>query len=262
MVNNSQPNRKFSTRFIRKGPLIEETYRIFLEWDLDKPFSENIDCARKHNTPGADNESWLREITTTLSSLFSKDSLLDSLIILAKNTDLEIWRPCVLWHIGRIDEIYYRFATEWLEPEHSSGRFLIRTSDVEPFVRQLTQHRLIKKKKGLSDYGVIRAARDLLRFSTAFGLLTGTVVHEFTSYHLPEASFIYLLHAMSEVYKNPRDMIDSSDWHLYLMNSNDVERELLRLHQYRKLHYEVAGSLVELSLPCASTSAYVKEMLA
>ena len=36
---------------------------------------------------------------------------------------------------------------------------------------------------------------------------------------------------------------------MFLMRPSDVERELLRLHQFRKLHYEVAGSLVQLSLP-------------
>ena len=35
---------------------------------------------------------------------------------------------------------------------------------------------------------------------------------------------------------------------MYLMASEDVERELLRLHQFRKLHYEVAGSLARLEL--------------
>ena len=38
--------------------------------------------------------------------------------------------------------------------------------------------------------------------------------------------------------------------------------ELLRLHQFRKLRYEVAGSLVELTLPCSSATAFVEEMAA
>ena len=42
----------------------------------------------------------------------------------------------------------------------------------------------------------------------------------------------------------------------------DVERELFRLHQFRKLRYEVAGSLVELTLPCSSAAAFVEEMAA
>jgi hypothetical protein len=46
------------------------------------------------------------------------------------------------------------------------------------------------------------------------------------------------------------------------MRPVDVERELLRLHQFRRLEYHVAGSLVQLSLPCTSTSDYAERMVA
>ena len=47
-----------------------------------------------------------------------------------------------------------------------------------------------------------------------------------------------------------------------LMLPSDVERELFRLHQYRKLDYQIAGSLVQLSLPCASACEYAERMVA
>ena len=40
-----------------------------------------------------------------------------------------------------------------------------------------------------------------------------------------------------------------------------VERELLHLHQYRKLRYEVAGSLVELTLPYGSAAEYAESLI-
>jgi len=49
---------------------------------------------------------------------------------------------------------------------------------------------------------------------------------------------------------------------MFLMRPADVEHELLRLHQFRKLEYEVAGSLVQLSLPCASSREYAERMVA
>jgi hypothetical protein len=41
-----------------------------------------------------------------------------------------------------------------------------------------------------------------------------------------------------------------------------VENELLRLHQFRKVHYEVAGSIVQLELPCRSVSEYTERLVA
>ena len=49
---------------------------------------------------------------------------------------------------------------------------------------------------------------------------------------------------------------------MYLMRPDDVERELLRLHQFHKLRYEVAGSIVELSLPNKSALEYAEAMVA
>jgi hypothetical protein len=46
------------------------------------------------------------------------------------------------------------------------------------------------------------------------------------------------------------------------MRPSDVDRELLRLHQFRRLDYQVAGSLVQLKLPCAGASQYAEGMVA
>jgi hypothetical protein len=81
--------------------------------------------------------------------------------------------------------------------------------------------------------------------------MRGTQVRKFASYHIPDESFLYVLHAMAEREPNAGRIVGAPDWRMYLMHPEDVERELLRLHQYRKLHYEVAGSLAQLRLPCA-----------
>jgi hypothetical protein len=92
-----------------------------------------------------------------------------------------------------------------------------------------------------------------------FGLLRGTVGREFASYHLPDKSFLYLLHAMSETEKNPRLVVDSIDWRMYLLRPEEVERELFRLHQFRLLEYHVAGSLAQLTLPFSSSREYAEQ---
>ena len=53
-------------------------------------------------------------------------------------------------------------------------------------------------------------------------------------------------------------MIESEDWHMYLLDAGDVERELFRLHQFRKLDYQVAGSLAQIKLPCATAAEYAR----
>src|SRR5207237_991819 len=100
------------------------------------------------------------------------------------------------------------FATDWLFNEYRRGTFLLRSEDVVPFVVAEVATEKGRKSR-LSAYGTTRAARDLLRMATDFGILTSGPAKEFVSYHLPEESFIYVLHAMTERETNGRRIIES-----------------------------------------------------
>lgn len=251
---------RFSTRLIRKGALIEETRIVLRQWNAGVSVRENVSKALNENPIGAKTAGWLREITTTLSSRLSEISpteLAGLQSLACSDASEEIWRTSFHWHCARTDQMYHAFASGWLFDSHRNGAFRIRSEDLIPFVRSFTAQ---AKRNGasLSEYGVKRAARDLLLMSADFGLLKGKISREFAPFHLPDETFLYLLHAMSETESNARRIIDSPDWHIYLMDSGDVERELLRLHQFRKLHYEVAGSLAQLKLPCKSAVEFAR----
>ena len=105
--------------------------------------------------------------------------------------------------------------------------------------------------------------QDYSRSALTSGCSSGTAVKEFTSYHLPDRSFVYLLHAvLAQEHGSPRRAIDSEEWRMFLMGTRDIERELLRLHQFKELDYQVAGSLAQLTLPCENALAYAHEMVA
>jgi hypothetical protein len=255
------PKRKISTRLIRKGALIEETYSVFQQWDLDASFRDNIQNVRDTNAIGANTERWLHEVLTTVSSRFSDNDKFAPLVVLAKGGfPLSKWRSCLLWHIGEVDELYYRFCTEWLYDEFLSGRYMIQTSDVLPFVHKVTDGR-ISSGGNLSEYGALRAARDLLRMATDFGLLSKGAKKQFTSFHLPEDCFLYVLHCLSDQKKGAVKILSDLNWRLFLMDRESVERELLNLHQYKKLEYNVAGSLAQIRLPDRSQMEYARTLI-
>ena len=52
--------------------------------------------------------------------------------------------------------------------------------------------------------------------------------------------------------------MDADDWRLFLMRPSEVEEELLRLHQFGKLRFERAGSLLELTLPFSTAADYAR----
>jgi len=185
-----------------------------------------------------------------------------ALVLLAKNgCPIEEWKPILLWHMTRDEFLLRDFLINWLFPTFVSGAYRVRTEDVYEHLRGVGR-RGGTIEHAWTDTTLARVATALLKMAVDFGLLRGSVVKEFASYHLPERSFLYLIYALREEMGNPRKVLESEDWRMFLMLPSDVERELLRLHQYRKLDYQIAGSLVQLSLPCASAYEYAERMVA
>jgi len=249
--------RQPSTRLLRKGALVEETYVAFKHWDLTESVVANLTRIRRTNPFGAPNEAWLWEVTKTLSSRFGVGDDHIPLVRLAQaDFPLEKWRSCLLWHIGQTDVLFYRFATEWLFEEFSRGTYSLRSEALAQFASTITTSR----GTHLSEYGRKRASRDLLLMAADLGLLTGKVTKHFAAFHLVEEALLYVLYALKEREPNARNLIDARHWRLFLMTPADVEREILNLHQFRKLHYETAGTLSQLTLPFRNQNEYLDHL--
>ncbi len=242
--------------------MIEETYAVFAAWDFDRTKRENLAHLRDQNFIGAKSVTWLRDVAKVLNRRFDPAGRDRPLVVLAKRgLPVDEWRPLLLWHMTRDEFLVRDFLENWLFQEFEAGTFRARTRDVESYLAEISK-RGGKTEHAWSEQTANRVAAGLLKVAADFGLLRGSVVKELAPFHLPERSFLYLLHAMRDQRLSPGKVVTSRDWRLFLMRPSDVEHELLRLHQFRKLEYQVAGSLVELSLPCASTGEYAERMVA
>lgn len=253
----AHPNGKTVSSFaIIKGALIPETYAAFAAWNLDAPLRENMATLERTNPLGARSAAWLRDVLKVLHTRFDLDGSDHPLVLLAKTgCDLEVWKPLLLWHMTRHEFLVRDFLVHWLYPSCAEGAWRLRPGDMHEFLRSI-EKRGGKILRSWTESTVDRVATSLLKMAVDFGLMTGVASKQFASYHLPEPSFLYLLHAVAEKEPNARRVVESPEWRMYLMGPEDVERELLRLHQFRKLEYQVAGSLGQLRLPCASVADF------
>ncbi len=244
-----------------KGALIEETYAVLTAWSFERSKRENLDVIRKGNTIGAKSETWLRDVAWVVSRRLDPGGRDRPLALLAKaGMALDKWRPLLLWHITRDEFLLRDFLVNWLYPAWEGGAFRFNAEDLDDYLRAVPRRG--RTAHAWTENTRQRVTAGLLKMAVAFGLLTGSVAKEFASYHLPDESFVYLLHAMLETLGNPARVIESPDWRLYLMPREDVERELLRLHQFRRLEYHVAGSLTQLKLPCATSLEFAATWVA
>jgi len=261
-MNSSARSHVASSFTLIKGAMINETYAVFSAWDFALSKRENLDRLRRENFIGASTTTWLRDVAKVLNRRFDPNVRDRPLVLLAKSgCPIDEWKTLLLWHITRDEFLLRDFLLNWLFPTFVSGTYCIRTEDLYAHLRS------IGKRGGTTEHAwskttVNRVAAALLKMAVDFGLLRGSVVKEFASYHLSERSFLYILYAIREEMHSPRKVLESEEWRMFLMTAADVERELLLLHQYRKLDYHVAGSIVELTLPCANACEYAERMMA
>jgi len=245
-----------------KGALIEETYEVFARWDFERSKKENLDSLRDENFIGAGSTTWLRDVAKVLNRRFDPLSRDYALVLLAKHGfALHDWKPLLLWHMTRDEFLVRDFLENWLFPAFDAGVFRIGVDQVEEYLGGIGK-RGGETEHAWSDQTTKRVAAGLLKIASDFGLLRGSVAKEFAPYHLPERSFLYLLHAMRDAKLSPAAVVHSADWRMFLMRPSDVESELLRLHQFRQLDYQVAGSLVQLTLPYTTSVEYAERMVA
>lgn len=250
-----------SSYTIIKGTLIEETYAVFRAWNFDQSAEDNLNAMRETNSVGAKSASWLLDVYKVLHRRFDPAGRDRTLVELAQaGCPIDLWKPVLLWHMTRDEFLVRDFLATWLYDHFTAGTLRLRTQDLLPYLRGLHDRGLVAEP--WKESTLKRVASELLKMAVDFGLMRGSIVREFVSFHLPEESFLYLLHAMTDTQPNAREVVHATDWHMFLMDASDVERELFRLHQYRGVHYEVAGSLAQLSLPCASAADYAREMVA
>ena len=249
-----------SQRLLRKGALVEETYTLFAQWAEDESFDKNFDRIFYGHFRS---EGWKKEVRSTLHRRFRDLEDAKPLIELAQRSyNLIDWKLCLHFWIALRETMYGIFLENWLFPQYVSGCLLLRTEDAVPYVRQ-SWKTLNATRAPLSEYGAVRTARDLLRMARDFGLLEGEgPTKKFASLHLSDDLFLYFCHTVETEEKSTSRIPASNLWKLLMLDQERVHDHLLRLHQYRKLDYQIAGSLVQLTLPCASASEYAKRMAA
>jgi hypothetical protein len=250
---------------IIKGALVSETYQAFRHWDFGENREANIARLKESNVFGGESANWIRDVGFVLNRRFDPNGRDRALVRMAQaEVDITVWRPALLWHMTRDEFLVRDFLINWLAPRAVEGLYKIRVDDVVPYLEKL-------EARGLTNQGrpwTLRTRRGvasgLLVMCADLGLLRGGrgAAKEFGSHHLPDDAFLYVLHAIAEIEPNGGEVIQSPEWQMYLYQPTEVEQEILRLHQFRRLHYERAGSIVALSLPFRTAGEYAESLCA
>jgi hypothetical protein len=209
-------SQEVSSFTIVKGGLIEETYVAFQNWDLDATKAENLRRLREEDPIGATSANMLNEVAKGLSRRYEPNTRDRALVELAKGgCDRQKWKPLLLWHMRRDEFLVRDFLLNWLFPRYDEGAFRIQADEVIPYLQSLPE-KGVTSTDSWTESTLKRVASGLLRIAVDFGLMKGTVKREFASYHLPEESFLYLVHALAEDQPNATRIVQPAEWRMYV----------------------------------------------
>jgi hypothetical protein len=252
-----RPPPVFSQRYLRKGPLVEETYRLFSGWDDSKTVSENLDFAFLGRFPTI---AWEQEVrVTTLARLKNADAI-RALIVLARNVmKIRDWRECWRLWIGATEEPFGGFVRDWLFPQMMSGRRHVRAQDVREYA--IKAWSLHSPKRPLSEHGVVRAARDLVHTAAQLGLLSGDgPVKTFSATPTSDDVLLFYVQMIADLEGSTAKVSGSDLWRMMMIPASETHAVLLDLHQFKRLDYQVAGSLVQVTLRYPSALAFAESL--
>jgi hypothetical protein len=247
----------FSQRYLRKGPLVEETYRLFSGWNDDKTVSENLDLAFLGRFPTI---AWEREVRVTTAARLKNADAIRPLIVLARNgMKLDDWRDCWRLWIGATEEPLGGFVRDWLFPQMQSGRHHLRAEDVREYaINAWSGH---SPGRPLSEHGVTRAARDLVHTAAQLGLLSGDgLAKVFSAIPTSDDILLFYTQMIADLEGSSSKVPGSDLWRIMMIPPSEVHVTLLHLHQFRRVDYQVAGSLVQLTLPYPSALAFAESL--
>ncbi len=262
MVNSTTVSPTISTFSVTKGGRVAETYACFAGWDLDLSLDDNLERFREENPILAPTDAWLKEMRRIFRVRFGDIERHRALIRLVHGVrplPQESWAPILLWHLCLRELLLSDFLETWLYPRKQEGFLRVRSEDVRLYLFGLKRRGLVEVE--WKPTSVSRMASGLPSYAADFGLLQGKAVKEIAPFHVNDEALLYVLHEMAAELASTERILDDTRWRRFLLSRDELEQELLRLHQHRKLTFELAGSMVALELPYHNVDEYVEHLV-
>ncbi len=251
-----------STFSVTKGGKVAETYACFSNWDLSRSLDENLARLRQDNSIQAATDKWLVEMRRIFRARFGGIERHRGLIRLVQGPralSQTAWTPILLWHLCIRELLLSDFLETWLYPRKQEGMLRVRGDDVRSYLAELQPRGLLDQP--WKESVVSKMSSSLPKYAADFGLLQGGAVKEIAPFHLPDEALLYVLHDLASEIPSTQKLLDDHRWRRFLLSRGELEQELLRLHQHKRLSFELAGSMVILDLPYRSVEEYVEHLV-
>jgi hypothetical protein len=251
-------NRKirYSSKIIKAGALLADTKTLLSHWDTEVSVHENIKRIRNENLFGKASRSRVDDIVAIFRQRYlSEEAVAKALVVLvSKRFPAVALNRILYFHAAQADPLLYDVVTDMLLPQSRRGLIHIDGWEVEKFLAKLVAE---GKTSGLwAEPTICRIAQGLLSALRDFGVLQGAVNKRITPAYLPTEAFAYIAFYLKQHQPSGAKLLELSDWKLFFLRREGVERFFFEAHQRELLEYHVAGSVTRLTFPAETLEEY------
>lgn len=252
-IRSSDP---YSSKIIKAGALIGDTKTLLSHWDVAMSVDENVNRAQLDNIFGKASRSRVEDILAIFRQRYlTEESVTRALVTLVGGKFPTAALDRLLYfHSARADKLLYDAVTEILVPRQAQGLVDIT---VQEFQRSLANWVDEGKTTGhWSESTITRISRGLLSALRDFGVLQGAVNKKIAPAYFPIEAFAYVVFYLKQHQPSGAKLIELSDWKLFFLSREGVERFLFEAHQRELLEYHVAGSVTRLTFRAETLQEY------
>lgn len=264
MVNRKKPSRDlrlrlsapYTSKIIKAGALIGDTKTLLSHWDVDASVDENIKRLQRENVFGKASRSRVEDILAIFRQRYlTEESVTRALVVLALGRFASAALDRLLYfHSARADQLLRDVVTEVFVPMREQGLVDVGVHDLQRLLVQWVEQG--KTVSSWSEITILRVAQELLATLRDFGVLQGATKKRIVPAFFPIEAFAYIAFYLKQHQASGAKLIELSDWKLFFLHREAVERLLFEAHQHDLLEYHVAGSVTRLTFPARTLEEY------
>lgn len=252
------PKSLYTSRIIKAGALLADTTTLLDSWDESQSPSDNLARLQRENIFGKASRSRNTDILAIFRQRYLQDeSITKALVYLVKH---RFPKPALdrilLFHSAQADSLLHDVVTDVLADFYARGRTEIRVQEIQSVLRSWVREGRTTAR--WSDDTTRRVAQGLLATLRDFGVLQGAKNKRLAPLYLPVSAFAYIAFYLRARRASGERLVESNEWTLFFLSTNDVERLFMEAHQRRLLEYYAAGPVIRITFPSESLEEYAR----
>jgi len=246
----------YTSKIIKAGALLADTKSLLSHWDLDCSVRTNLQRIQRENIFGKASRSRVEDILPIFRQRYlSEPEVMRALVVLVKKGFSSASLDRILYfHTARTDRLIFDVVTQVLSAMQAQGLVDISVLKIQNTIACWVRDGKATTQWG--DYTIHRVTRGILSTLRDFGILQGAVNKRLAPAYLPVQAFAYIAFYLRQHQPSGAKLLELSDWKLFFLPREGVERFLLEAHQNNLLEYHAAGTVTRLTFPVNTLEEY------